>query len=63
MPCSEVNRPSVILEPVSRGFLISGFEIFILFVGLSMVFGQQITMYTVGLEIQRVAQSDWRTSD
>jgi len=28
-----------------------------------MVFGQQITMYTVGLEIQRVAQSDWRTSD
>lgn len=49
MPCSEVNRPSVILEPVSRGFLISGFEIFILFVGLSMVFDQKASMYAVGM--------------
>ena len=36
IPISEVNKPSVLLEPVSLGFLISGFDIFMRFVGGSM---------------------------
>lgn len=41
MPSSDVNRPSVLLDPDPRGFRISGSVIFIRFEGLSIVGGVQ----------------------
>lgn len=37
MPSSDVNRPSVLLDPEPRGFLTSGSVIFMRFAGLSIV--------------------------